>query len=652
MTLGLPTIDYVVIGAYMVLMLVIGAYFTRLMKGGKDFFIGGNLIPWWVAGLSMYMSLFSAWTFTGAASFIYNTSWFGILYLVSWPLTLFVGFQLAAKKWRRARITTPVEYLTQRFNRSTHIFFTFVLAITSLYWPAHHLASLAKITAPTLFPNSMGAIDMMVVAIGLIILVYTYSGGYWAVAVTDVVQFIILFAVLIILLPVIFLSGDFHSFGDFVRQVPPLKFTHLVRGNTLYDIWYLLAIPFVFVFSYTTGGNAQRYFSVKDDKAAQKVGWLAFGLMLLGPILFGLPPLIGKALWPDISMLDYFSGITKADENIFIAVVMRYMPAGMVGIFLSAMMAASMSAMDSAWNTLSSIVSIDIYKTLFKPNASQKEVLLVGRLTVLFLSLITITLALLIIHSAYGVFTVTNIVFGLIGAPVAIPLLIGILVKNISRWSAISSILAGIIAASVTKFALGFPLGKQYIATTIVTLIFIFVSNPIGRFYLKSKIHALLANSLIGFVFGVFFIIFGDHNWLPAQIDTMFQNGILGFLGSSFFWLSMSVIGLILLGQYFGKLYARDVLEPKPEVDEFFERLKTPVDAKKEVLKDGIKEVNVFPLVGTISIILAAVSMLLLIIPSSRSNHLVNIAFSGMLFLTGIAMVSTKYFHKSQVEDN
>jgi len=650
MTLGLPTVDYVVIGAYMVLMLVIGAYFTRLMKGGKDFFIGGNLIPWWVAGLSMYMSLFSAWTFTGAASFIYNTSWFGILYLASWPLTLFIGFQLSAKKWRRARMTTPVEYLTQRFNRSTHIFFTIVLAVTSLYWPAHHLASLAKITAPTLFPNSMQAIDIMIVAIGLIILIYTYSGGYWAVAVTDVVQFLILFVVLIILLPVIFLSGDFHSFGDFIRQTPPLKFTHLVRGNTLYDIWYLIAIPFVFVFSYTTGGNAQRYFSVKDDKSAQKVGWLAFGLMLLGPILFGLPPLVGKVLWPNINMLSYFSGITKADENIFIAVVMRYMPAGMVGVFLAAMMAASMSAMDSAWNTLSSIVSIDIYKTFFKPKATEKEVLLVGRLTVLFLSLTTISLALLIIHSAYGVFTVTNIVFGLIGAPVAVPLLIGILVKNISRWSAISSILAGIIAASVTKFALNYPLGKQYIATTIVTLLFIFISNPLGRLFLKSKIQALFVNSFIGGIFGIFFMTFNENQNLSwNQIGDAFHRGILGFFASSFFWLLASVFGFIFIGQYFSKLYGRDVLEPKPEVDEFFEKLKTPVDAKKEVLTEGIKEFNVFPLVGTISIILAAVSLLLLIIPSSRSNHWVNIAFSGTLFLTGFAMVATKYVHKAKV---
>ncbi|HNT67493.1 MAG TPA: transporter, partial [bacterium] len=65
MHLSLPLVDYLVVVFYLILMLAIGFYFSRFMKGGKDFFIGGNSIPWWVAGLSLYMTLFSAWTFTG-----------------------------------------------------------------------------------------------------------------------------------------------------------------------------------------------------------------------------------------------------------------------------------------------------------------------------------------------------------------------------------------------------------------------------------------------------------------------------------------------------------------------------------------------------------------------------------------------------------
>ena len=153
MKLGLPAVDYLVIGIYLILMLGIGFYFTRFMKGGKDFFIGGNLIPWWVSGISLYMTMFSAWTFTGGASFVYHTGWFGLLYFATWGISFFIGFLMSAKRWRRTRITSPVEYIETRFNRPTHLFFSVYLALAMLYWPAHHLASLSKICAPTSSPD-------------------------------------------------------------------------------------------------------------------------------------------------------------------------------------------------------------------------------------------------------------------------------------------------------------------------------------------------------------------------------------------------------------------------------------------------------------------------------------------------------------------
>ena len=129
MNFGLPAVDYLVIGIYLVLMLGIGFYFSRFMKGGKDFFIGGNLIPWWVSGISLYMTMFSAWTFTGGASFVYQTSWFGLLYFATWGTSFLIGFLMSAKRWRRTRVTSPVEYIETRFNKSTHLFFSLYLAL-------------------------------------------------------------------------------------------------------------------------------------------------------------------------------------------------------------------------------------------------------------------------------------------------------------------------------------------------------------------------------------------------------------------------------------------------------------------------------------------------------------------------------------------
>ena len=218
-----------------------------------------------------------------------------------------------------------------------------------------------------------------------------------------------------------------------------------------------------------------------------KVGWLAFALFLTAPIMFGIPPLVGKVLWPDISQLAHFSNITKPDENVYIAVVLRYMPAGIVGMFLSAMMAASMSALDSVWNTVSSIISIDIYKNLFKPKATEKEVLMVGRLAIIVLFFFAVSMAFVIIHSEYGVFTFSTIFFSLTGVPISIPLVLGIIIKDIGRWSGVASILAGTLIASVARFVLKFTLGPQMLLTVAVTLFFILISNHLGRLYIKNK---------------------------------------------------------------------------------------------------------------------------------------------------------------------
>ncbi len=86
---AIQLIDLLVLIFYMGLMLGIGLYFRRFMKGANEYFAGGNMIPWWVGGISLYMSSFTAWTFTGAAGFVYHTGWFGVLYFLSWPVAYF-----------------------------------------------------------------------------------------------------------------------------------------------------------------------------------------------------------------------------------------------------------------------------------------------------------------------------------------------------------------------------------------------------------------------------------------------------------------------------------------------------------------------------------------------------------------------------------
>jgi SSS family solute:Na+ symporter len=614
-------IDLVVIVIYLGLMLGIGLAFSRFMKGGKEFFIGGNHIPWWAAGISLYMTTFSAWMFTGAASFVYNTGWFGILFFVVKPLGFLAGFLLSARRWRRSRVTSPVEYVRTRFNRPTHLFLSIMMILSMMYWPGHHLASLAKICAPTLFPNMPAAIDIMIIVAGIFILIYTISGGFWAVCVTDVVQFIILFAICLVLIPVIFLSGDVGSPVAFIQALPPLEFDHLVRGNTVYNEYYLIGFMVAGVFGNMVGDKAQRFYSVRDEKAAMKVGWLGFGLFLTSPILFGIPPLVGLVLFPDLSELAYFSNITKPDENIFIAVVMKYLPVGMVGIFLSAMMAASMSALDSVWNTVSSIVSVDIYKGIFKPDASEKQVLLAGRLTILVLSVIAVVMALLIIHSDLGLFTISNIVLGLFGIPVTIPMVAGLWSRDISRWSAIASIAAGVFVATSIRFHLGYSLGVQYLATIAVGLLFLYSSYPIGRLSLKSRSGAIAVSLIAGLAsFGVYLL-------LGQALDA---GGII--------WPLAAGIGCASLLAGFSHLYARDLASDQSQVDHFFTKLATPVNTEAELEAEGADVASSYSWVGMVTMIMGGLCLIILPLAESALDVGATLGVSFLLLVFGGAM--------------
>ena len=76
-------LDIMSIIVYLIIMMAIAVFFSKFMKGEKDFFTGGRKIHWWIAGISLYMGLFSAWTFSGAASLVYRTGWYGLIYFAT-----------------------------------------------------------------------------------------------------------------------------------------------------------------------------------------------------------------------------------------------------------------------------------------------------------------------------------------------------------------------------------------------------------------------------------------------------------------------------------------------------------------------------------------------------------------------------------------
>src|SRR6185437_12080868 len=207
-TFSLTLPDVIVIAGYFVLVIWIGLHYRRRMSSPQDYFAGGHQIPWWLAGVSHYMSSFSALSFVAYAQIGYTYGWVSVtLFWVTVPACI-LGGMIFARRWRQARVITPVEFLERRFN----------IGIRQLFaWagiPMKVFEDGLKIFATSLFlASSMGmSVPTAIVACGVVTILYTIWGGLWALTVTDYIQFLMKILAMLLLLPLaIWKVGGLHA---------------------------------------------------------------------------------------------------------------------------------------------------------------------------------------------------------------------------------------------------------------------------------------------------------------------------------------------------------------------------------------------------------------------------------------------------------
>ena len=137
--------DYAVIVCYILLMIGVGLYVMRFNSTASEYFRGGSRIPWLVAGLSAFMSGFSAWTFTGGAGVAYGSGIVVIGLYMGNGLSFLLGYYIFASRWRRTRISTVMEYLSDRFGPATHQIFSWATIIFQLFTSATMLYGLEPV---------------------------------------------------------------------------------------------------------------------------------------------------------------------------------------------------------------------------------------------------------------------------------------------------------------------------------------------------------------------------------------------------------------------------------------------------------------------------------------------------------------------------
>jgi SSS family solute:Na+ symporter len=424
--------DYVVVVGYFILVLGIGLWFRKRLTNMGEYFAGGNQIPWWMAGISHYMSSFSAFAFIAYAQIGYMYGWIAVtLFWVSIPACL-AGGLLFARRWRRARVITPIEFLEERYNGTIRQLFAWAGIPMKIFDDA------LKVFATGLFVSVACGVRLSwsIVICGVVMVAYTFFGGLWALVVTDYVQFLMKSIAILLMVPL-----AFRASGGLRKGLSGLPAGFHSPVNGPYNWLYVIGFACVMFVSYNASWSlAQKYYSVPNERDASKAAYLSAGLNFIGAPLMILPAILGRHFLPDL-----VSSGRSADT--YVLLVIRLLPEGMVGIILAAMFSATMAAVSSDFNAIASVLTEDVYHRLISSNASQRKLLNVGRWLTLGLGALTTVLSLWIVFShREALFGLMVTVLGLLMAPTLLPLLIGLTV----RWATARGALLGCICGLTT----------------------------------------------------------------------------------------------------------------------------------------------------------------------------------------------------------
>jgi solute:Na+ symporter, SSS family len=418
---------------------------------------------------------------------------------------------------------------------------------------------------------------------GMVVLIMALLGGSWAVLAGDFIQVLILMPVCaaVMILAILRLGG----WDGFVAGLPP---AYLDLGTIFTQEFLGLWCAAMLLKQITSTNNlfeAGRYLAVKDGRHARWAGYLGAALFVVGIFIWFFPPMAAKALGLDLQGM--FPGLeNRASEASFIAISQAVMPVGMLGLLVSGIFAATMSGMDSGLNKNAGIFVKNFYQPLLRPNATDAQMLRLGKILTVVLGLIVIYIAIrMAAFRGLGLFLLMQRVSILVALPIAVPLLLGMLIRHTPPWSAWSTVLVGF-----------------------------FGSFLIGEFF-TPKWGAS---------------VFGQGKELDAasveylvQGIQFFTNVILAsawFIGTKIFWHRCSP-------------------DYRAQVTEFFTRMNTPVDFAKEEGTHAANDSQQSATVGWLSLAYGLFVCLLALIPNSAVGRVAFLGCGGVVLFIGTALV-------------
>lgn len=423
----LKPLDFIIVAVYLIILIAIGYWvsFIKNKNKNENLFLAGHSLGWMSIGFTMWGTNVGPSMLIASASIGYTT---GIVagnfgwYAFPFIFLLAVVF---APRYLTARVATLPEFMGKRFGPSTRNILAWYSIVTILIsWLALTLYSGGILVSQILNFPLWGSI-LILVAISAF---FAVSGGLKAIAYTNVFQMILLIAVSLVITVV----GVMKAGGPLaVYEKTPSHYWNLFlpTDNKNYPwLAIILGYPIMGVWFWCTDQSmVQSVLGAKNLKQGQLGANFTGWLKILDVVLFIIPGIVCYILFP---------GLKNPDEA-YMTMVTRLFPSGMTGLVMAVLIAALVSTIDSALNSLSTVFTMDIYVKNFKPQANQKDINKIGRVVMVAGALIAVFLA-LAIDSIKGLnlFDVFQAILGFLAPPMAVVFLFGVIWKRTTTRAA------------------------------------------------------------------------------------------------------------------------------------------------------------------------------------------------------------------------
>lgn len=442
-------INYGILVAYLLAMVGIGLVCSKKNKSTNDFFRGGQRIPWWAAGLSIFATMLSSITFMAIPAAAYTDGWNLFLansYILIMPLVVFVFLPF----YRQLNVTSAYEYLEQRFNLATRLAGSILFMLYQcgriavvLYLPALALATVSDFNTET-----------CILIMGVLCIVYTVVGGIEAVIWTDVVQSLVLMGGAAFSL-VFLLTRVEGGLSEAVRVAAEGR--HLFETvNWSWDLtvasgWViLLGSPFHNLCPYTASQDVvQRYVTTRDQATAARSIWLNALISVPAQAVFFA---IGTALFVFYRQHPVRLEVSLQNDAIFPFFMVSELPIGVAGLIVAGIFAAAQSTLSSSMNSIATIYVTDFHRRL-RPGLSDRAYLHLARLVTVMVGVVGTGVGLMMATTDIRTVYLTVLeLMGLFGGTLSGLFVLGIF----SRRATGAGAMAGAVVSAAVVFGIRF----------------------------------------------------------------------------------------------------------------------------------------------------------------------------------------------------